>query len=56
MKNFVVAGMLVALALKLQPVVRPLRTQHHERDDNKVALLEPDGIKSKGKEVGAKAA
>jgi hypothetical protein len=41
---------------KLQPVVRPLRTQNHERDGNEVALLEPDGTKSKGKEVGAKAA
>ena len=41
---------------KLEPVVRPLRTQHHECDGNKVALLEPGGIKSKGKEVGAKAA
>jgi integrase len=41
---------------KLQPVVRPLRTQNNDSDGNAVALLEPDGTKSKEKEVGAKAA
>ncbi|PYK95451.1 MAG: hypothetical protein DME36_02005 [Verrucomicrobia bacterium] len=41
---------------KLQPVVGPLRGQNNDGDGNKVALLEPDGTKSKGRGVGAKAA
>jgi len=41
---------------KLRPVVGPARSQNNDCDGNKVALLEPDGTKSKGKEVGAKAA
>jgi hypothetical protein len=41
---------------KLQPVVGPLRKRNNDGDGNKVALLEPDGTKSKGKEVGARAA
>jgi hypothetical protein len=41
---------------KLQPVIRPLRSQNQERDGNKVALLEPDGTKTREKEVGTKAA
>jgi integrase len=41
---------------KLQPVVRPFRSENSDGDGNKVALLEPDGTKSKGKAVGAKAA
>ncbi len=41
---------------KLQPVVRPSRSENSEGDGNEVALLEPDGTKSKRKGVGAKAA
>jgi integrase len=41
---------------KLQPVVGPLRSQKNVGDGNEVALLEPDGTKSKGKEIGTKAA
>jgi hypothetical protein len=40
---------------KLQPVVRPLRSQNQGRDGNEVALLEPDGTKTREEEVGAKA-
>src|ERR1700733_9598143 len=50
------AGQQWAEMAKLQPVVRPLRAQNHESDGNKVALLEPVGTKSNGKEVGTKAA
>ena len=38
---------------KLQPVIR---LQNNDSNGNEVALLEPNGTKSKGKEVGAKAA
>jgi integrase len=38
---------------KLQPVIR---LQNNDRNGNEVALLEPNGTKSRGKEVGAKAA
>jgi integrase len=41
---------------KLQPVVGPLRGQNNDGDGSKVALLEPDGTKSRGKGVGGKAA
>jgi len=41
---------------KLQPVVRPLRSENNNGDGNKVALLEPNGTKSTSGEVGAKAA
>jgi hypothetical protein len=41
---------------KLQPVVGAFRGQNNNCDGSKVALLEPDGTKSKGKEVGEKAA
>jgi integrase len=38
---------------KLQPVIR---LQNNDSNGNEVALLEPNGTKSKRKEVGAKAA
>jgi integrase len=41
---------------KLQPVVRPVRTQNNDGDGNEVAPLEPNGTKSREKEDGAKAA
>ena len=41
---------------KLQPVVRPLRSENNDGGGAKVALLEPVGTKSTSEEVGAKAA